>query len=147
MIFDIDFQIKIFDCVIARRRMTYTTSSLCLAKIIIWKSIDNRGRFAGKLRNRVPQRCSGGRRRREAVIWLVVVLQCRANGIRDGLQELFVVGIEVALRCDNFLDIDFKIMILARQSEEVVYVIRRRAISQSKIFIWKSIITGFPGDY
>jgi len=36
----IDFQIKILDCVIARRRMAYTTSSLCLAKIIIWKSIE-----------------------------------------------------------------------------------------------------------
>jgi hypothetical protein len=29
----------ILDYVIARRRMTYTTSSLCLAKIIIWKPI------------------------------------------------------------------------------------------------------------
>jgi hypothetical protein len=35
----IGFHIKILECVIARRRMTYTTSSFCLAKIIIWKSI------------------------------------------------------------------------------------------------------------
>ena len=28
-----------FGCVIARRRMAYTPSSLCLAKIIIWKYI------------------------------------------------------------------------------------------------------------
>ena len=35
----IGFHIQILDCVIARRCITYTTSSLCLAKIIIWKSI------------------------------------------------------------------------------------------------------------
>jgi len=45
--------------------------------------------------------------------------------------------------------IDFKIMILSRQSEKVVYVIRRREIKQSKIFIWKPInhisSGSFPG--
>jgi hypothetical protein len=35
----IDFHIKILDCDIARRRMTYRTSPFYLAKIIILKSI------------------------------------------------------------------------------------------------------------
>ena len=47
-------------------------------------------------------------------------------------------GFKAAADCGR-IPIDFQIMILARQREEVVYVIRRRTITQSKSFIWKTM--------
>jgi hypothetical protein len=67
------------------------------------------------------------------------LLCCRALEVQKYVCEPGALHLQHPVNGYEFAVIDFKIMILARQSEEVVYVIRRRAITQSKIILWKSI--------